>query len=461
MQQLNRLQNRNDFLVGDVRTGQRREARLPRRVEDVGRSRWTRCVDRRAVARSCGSASATAGGTSIACRASAKGDGNGKDATSGGAEADHALRRRRHRMSWARIARGGWLYFSASPSNATQRYLYRATLDGSAAPGARHASRSARHAQLHAGAGRPPGVPYLVAVRRADGHGRRRAAVPSLAAGLDRSVSAESDSCADVLKPPVEFLTVDDRRRRDARRLDAQAIVVRCVAKVSGDRLHLRRAAVADRGGPLGRPMMLFHRALAEAGYVVVSFDNRGTPAPKGAAWRKVVYGTVGDLSSKEQAAAIRALGGAAFVHRPRPRRHLGLERRRHEHAERDVPVSRRLQGRRVPSRRFPISSSTTRSIRSATWACRRTTPRATASVPPINFAEGLKGKLLVVHGSGDDNVHYQGTERLVNRLIELGKPFDFDGVSEPHPCDLRRARHDGACLSIDRAIFRRTPAGR
>ena len=44
----------------------------------------------------------------------------------------------------------------------------------------------------------------------------------------------------------------------------------------------------------------------------------------------------------------------------------------------------------------------------------------------PINFAEGLKGKLLIVHGSGDDNVHYQGTERLVNRLVELGKPFDL-----------------------------------
>jgi len=43
-----------------------------------------------------------------------------------------------------------------------------------------------------------------------------------------------------------------------------------------------------------------------------------------------------------------------------------------------------------------------------------------------INFAEGLKGRLLIVHGSGDDNVHYQGTERLVNRLVELGKPFDL-----------------------------------
>ena len=44
----------------------------------------------------------------------------------------------------------------------------------------------------------------------------------------------------------------------------------------------------------------------------------------------------------------------------------------------------------------------------------------------PINFAEGLKGKLLLVHGSGDDNVHYQGSERLINRLIVLEKPFDF-----------------------------------
>lgn len=44
----------------------------------------------------------------------------------------------------------------------------------------------------------------------------------------------------------------------------------------------------------------------------------------------------------------------------------------------------------------------------------------------PINFAEGLKGHLLIVHGSGDDNVHYAGTELLLNRLIELNKPIDF-----------------------------------
>jgi dipeptidyl-peptidase-4 len=44
----------------------------------------------------------------------------------------------------------------------------------------------------------------------------------------------------------------------------------------------------------------------------------------------------------------------------------------------------------------------------------------------PINFAQNLTGHLLVIHGSGDDNVHFQGTELLINRLVELGKPFDF-----------------------------------
>ena len=52
--------------------------------------------------------------------------------------------------------------------------------------------------------------------------------------------------------------------------------------------------------------------------------------------------------------------------------------------------------------------------------------PQGYVTGSPITYAAGLKGKLLIVHGSGDDNVHYQGTERLVNRLVELGKQFDM-----------------------------------
>ena len=41
-----------------------------------------------------------------------------------------------------------------------------------------------------------------------------------------------------------------------------------------------------------------------------------------------------------------------------------------------------------------------------------------------ITYADRLRGNLLVVHGSGDDNVHYQGTERLVNALVAANRPF-------------------------------------
>ena len=42
----------------------------------------------------------------------------------------------------------------------------------------------------------------------------------------------------------------------------------------------------------------------------------------------------------------------------------------------------------------------------------------------PITYAEQLKGNLLIVHGTGDDNVHFQGTEALINKLVEHNKPF-------------------------------------
>lgn len=49
-------------------------------------------------------------------------------------------------------------------------------------------------------------------------------------------------------------------------------------------------------------------RALAQDGYIIVSFDNRGTPAPKGRHWRKVIYGSVGPLATEEQTKAIQKL---------------------------------------------------------------------------------------------------------------------------------------------------------
>ncbi len=169
----------------------------------------------------------------------------------------------------------------------------------------------------------------------------------------------------------------------------------------------------------------LFHRALANAGYVVACVDNRGTPAPRGRAWRKVVYGRVGVLASKEQAAAVRALlaqrsyldpdrvaswgwsGGGSMT--------LNLLFRSPELYKVGMSVApvpdQTLYDTVYQERYMGLPQDNADGYREGS---------------PINFAEGLRGNLLLVHGSGDDNVHYQGSERLINRLIALGKPLDF-----------------------------------
>lgn len=169
----------------------------------------------------------------------------------------------------------------------------------------------------------------------------------------------------------------------------------------------------------------MFHRALAQEGYIVASVDNRGTPAPKGSAWRKVVYGEVGVLSSKEQALALQALQRTRpYIHSNRvavwgrsggASNTLNLMFRHPELYKVGMAVSpvadQRLYDTIYQERYMGLPQDNAAGYKAGS---------------PINFAEGLRGSLLLVHGSGDDNVHFQGTELLVNRLIELGKPFDF-----------------------------------
>ena len=83
-----------------------------------------------------------------------------------------------------------------------------------------------------------------------------------------------------------------------------------------------------------------FLRVVADLGYVVVSIDNRGTPAPKGAAWRRAIFGSLGPLSTKEQASGTEETRRTAGVRRPVAGWDLGLERRRVKYTQRDVPTA-------------------------------------------------------------------------------------------------------------------------
>jgi dipeptidyl-peptidase-4 len=318
----------------------------------------------------------------------------------------------------------GWAYILASPDSAIERFLYRARLDGSGpleriTPSTQRGthgyqvSRDARWA-LHTWS--RADVPPRVELVSLPDHRVVRILADN---------AALASKAAPLIAAPTEFFTVD---------LGGSVVLDGSMVKPRGfDPAKKYPVIVYVYGEPASQTVVdrwggsraLFHRVLANEGYLIVSFDNRGTPAPKGAAWRKVVYGTVGDLSSKDQAAAIGALAAKhPFVDRDRigvwgwsggGSNTLNCMFRFPDVFKVGVSVApvpdQRLYDTIYQERYMGLPQENTEGYRIGS---------------PINFADGLKGKLLIVHGSGDDNVHYQGTERLANRLIELGKPFDF-----------------------------------
>jgi dipeptidyl-peptidase-4 len=315
------------------------------------------------------------------------------------------------------------LYFLASPDNATQRYLYKSPLDRSGTPvRVTPADQPGSHRYELAPGGRLAFHTYSAFDR-----------VPAqdvVALPTHQSLRALTNPApvqakvSELVQRPAEFVhvTVENGVTLDGWMLKPVSfdpgkkypVIVYVYGEVASQ-------TVTDAWGGARD---LFHRALADAGYLIVSFDNRGTPAPKGAAWRKVVYGSVGVLSSQEQAAAIKALGAThPFVDLDRVgiwgwsgggSNTLNCVFRFPDVYKVGVAVApvpdERLYDSIYEERYMGLPQQNADGYRRGS---------------PITFAEGLKGDLLLVHGSGDDNVHYQGTERLVNRLVELGKPFD------------------------------------
>jgi len=164
---------------------------------------------------------------------------------------------------------------------------------------------------------------------------------------------------------------------------------------------------------------------IAEEGYLVISIDNEGTPSPKGRAWRKSVAGAIGVLSSGQQVQAIQELAKErAYIDTSRMAiwGHSGG-------GSTTLNVMFRYPG--VYSTGIALAPVADESHYDSIYQERymglpAVNVKGYHDGSPIDFAQGLQGHLLIVHGSGDDNVHYQGTELLIDKLVELGKPFDF-----------------------------------
>ena len=317
----------------------------------------------------------------------------------------------------------GIAYFTASPKNATERYLYRINLDGTGLKRLSPAKQRGSHSySISSGAKwavhtfssiHSPPVTQLIKLST---HEPVRTLEDNVA--LRKKVAA-------LAQPKREFFQIDIG---DGVKVDAYAVLppnLDCSKKyplflyVYGE--PAGQTTVNRWSGPGG----MWHWMLAQQGYVVMSIDNRGTTAPRGNAWRKSIYRQVGILASKDQAAAVRQVlkdrpyldadrvgvwgwsGGGSMtlnaLFRYPELYHAGIS---------IAPVPNQLLYDTIYQERYMgLPDDNKEGYKNGS---------------PITFAKNLKGKLQLIHGTADDNVHYQGMAKLVDTLVAHNKPFEM-----------------------------------
>ena len=167
----------------------------------------------------------------------------------------------------------------------------------------------------------------------------------------------------------------------------------------------------------------LWYQMLAQRGYIVASVDNRGTGA-RGKAWRKIIYKQLGVIETQDQAAAARAIGRLPFVDSTR----IGIWGWSYGGF---MTLNVLTQAPDVYRMGIAVAPVTHWKYYDTIYTERYNgLPQDNAAGydkgSPLTYAKNLKGRLLIVHGSGDDNVHFQNTEAMVNALIEANRPFSL-----------------------------------
>lgn len=163
---------------------------------------------------------------------------------------------------------------------------------------------------------------------------------------------------------------------------------------------------------------------LVPRGFIGIAMDNRGTPVMKGTAWRHAVYRVNGIVNSRDQAMAAKEILKWPYIDSSRVAVHgwsgggaltLNLLFRYPEIYKTGVAVAA------VTDQHFYDNIYTERYM-----GIPQDDPEAYKQASLINFAKNLRGDLLYVHGTGDDNVHYKNAENLINELVKYGKMFQL-----------------------------------
>ena len=168
----------------------------------------------------------------------------------------------------------------------------------------------------------------------------------------------------------------------------------------------------------------LYNGDIRQDGYLQVSIDNRGTPSLKGAAWRKAIYRKIGDINIKDL-----ALGAQKILEKPYFDKNrvavwgwsgggsstLNLMFKYPDLFKTGVAIAavgnQLFYDNIYQERYMGLPQENLKDFENGS---------------PVNHVQGLKGNLLYIHGTGDDNVHYSNAEYLINQLVKYNKQFQF-----------------------------------
>jgi len=312
--------------------------------------------------------------------------------------------------------KNGYVYYMASPDNATQQYLYRAAIKGSVGERVTPADFNGTHIYSLS-----PNCQFAK---------HNLSSASSMPSNEWVSLPQHFGFGTSVVKKPnngggIEFfkITTDDNITIDGyiikpRNFDStkKYPVVFYVYSEPATQ------TVTDTYGSAGN--YLYAGDMAADGYIQISLDGRGTPAPKGAAWRKAVYKNVGRINVRDQAMAAKKIMNWKFVDADRIAV-WGWS------GGGTTTLHLMFQYPEIYKTGIAIASETNRLCYDNIYEERymglpQENKADFEACSPITYAKNLQGNLLIIQGTGDDNVHYQNQEMLINELVKNGKQFSM-----------------------------------
>ncbi len=317
----------------------------------------------------------------------------------------------------------GYVYFFASPENATQKYLYRTKLDGKSKE---QRLSPANQPGTHDYNVSPTGqFAYHSFTNYYTPPVNEWVALPAHT-GLNGS-NAVNDAVAksDASKAGVEFFKI-----KTSEGIEMDAWMVKPTNFDASKKYPVVFYVYTEPWGQNVKDEygvannFLYQGDMANDGYLYISIDNRGTPVPKGRGWRKSVYKKIGLVNIRDQALAAREILKWTYVDTSRiavwgwsggGSATLNLMFQYPEIYKTGIAVAavanqltydniyqERYMGLPQESREDFVKGS------------------------PLTYARNLKGHLLYIHGTGDDNVHYNNAEMLINELIKYNRQFQL-----------------------------------